>query len=110
VKQRKLENSGDVISFDMIVREFTSLNIIAEIAGNNSGIDFKHNYINVKGMKMQVKLKFRRSVTPAGTVLTRKFNSKKQAREFVKKHDSEIVSARLYVWDNYVYIPSTELK
>ena len=48
---------------------------------------------------MQVKLKFSRTATDDGIVITRNFNTKKQAREFVNTHDKDIVRAAIWTFD-----------
>ena len=48
---------------------------------------------------MQVGLKFRRTETAEGMIINRKFNTKKQAREFVKTHHKDIIQAAIWKFD-----------
>ena len=58
---------------------------------------------------MQVELRFTRLETET-TNSCRKFNTMKAAREFLKKHDSEIVSAKLYAYDGHGWSVNKVLK
>ena len=59
---------------------------------------------------MQCKLKFTRPSTPERTVLTKKFNTMKQVREFIKKHDKEIIQADIWTFDGWQWYQSIKLK